>query len=411
MECWCAAGSPARSSAIRFTLVLLCPVENGFLLVNMVICVRAGTCRIRTLPAVGDDPSRTPPQGSARSCFGKDSIQLDRLLVASAGRHRQLEVGDRGRSGRGPGWPPPGCSTEWPLVVLRHPLRRFSRRSAAVGDLPMPPLPGQASKSAIDSVRSPLRSPGMVEMSLGGEPGRASRGLPEPQCLDTGARRWTAAGHGLDPWRVLRVGIGSREPLSGGMLARDRDVVVVTVNYRLGILGFLAHPALADPGQAWLDGAPWTGIGNWGLADQIAALAWVHRSHRRVRRRSGQCDPVRRVGRRDERGLTAGCTRGTRVCSTGRSSRAARPTPVRRIEQASSGRSRSPPTWYADDPPIAGEACRPSELVRAVAEFGQAGANDDDSGCSLMPVVDGGLLLVAPRRPGGHRARHPTSLC
>jgi para-nitrobenzyl esterase len=43
--------------------------------------------------------------------------------------------------------------------------------------------------------------------------------------------------------------------------------VVVTLNYRLGSLGWLAHPDLAlGPG------AP---AGNWGLLDQIAALEWV----------------------------------------------------------------------------------------------------------------------------------------
>src|SRR5439155_24774340 len=52
-----------------------------------------------------------------------------------------------------------------------------------------------------------------------------------------------------------------------GRLASRGDVVVVTINYRLGALGFAAHPALADAE---------TGIqANWGVLDQVAALRWV----------------------------------------------------------------------------------------------------------------------------------------
>jgi para-nitrobenzyl esterase len=55
----------------------------------------------------------------------------------------------------------------------------------------------------------------------------------------------------------------------GAKLAAD-GVVVVTINYRLGALGFLAHPALASR-----PGGP---TGNYGLMDQIAALGWVKRN-------------------------------------------------------------------------------------------------------------------------------------
>jgi para-nitrobenzyl esterase len=48
----------------------------------------------------------------------------------------------------------------------------------------------------------------------------------------------------------------------------DRDVIVVTVNYRLGALGFLSHPGLTNE-----EGAS----GNYGLMDQQAALRWVKR--------------------------------------------------------------------------------------------------------------------------------------
>jgi len=58
---------------------------------------------------------------------------------------------------------------------------------------------------------------------------------------------------------------GSRN-YDGAKLAAD-GTVVVTINYRLGALGFLAHPALASR-----PGGP---AGNYGLMDQQAALRWV----------------------------------------------------------------------------------------------------------------------------------------
>ena len=61
-------------------------------------------------------------------------------------------------------------------------------------------------------------------------------------------------------------GSGSVFLYRGGQLVRNGDVVVVTINYRLGALGFLGHGALRDPGGF---------VGNWGLHDQVAALRWV----------------------------------------------------------------------------------------------------------------------------------------
>lgn len=58
---------------------------------------------------------------------------------------------------------------------------------------------------------------------------------------------------------------GSSGVYDARRLAERGDIVVVTINYRLGVLGFLAHPALGPPGD----------VGNYGLADQQAALRWV----------------------------------------------------------------------------------------------------------------------------------------
>lgn len=65
-------------------------------------------------------------------------------------------------------------------------------------------------------------------------------------------------------------GAGSEPHHDGAALAR-RGAVVVSINYRLGVFGYLAHPGLSAESP---DGVS----GNYGLLDQIAALAWVKRN-------------------------------------------------------------------------------------------------------------------------------------
>ncbi|HVV66344.1 MAG TPA: carboxylesterase family protein [Rhizomicrobium sp.] len=64
---------------------------------------------------------------------------------------------------------------------------------------------------------------------------------------------------------------GSAIPLYDGTDLAKHGVVVVSFNYRLGELGFFAHPAV-------LGGKPGEESGNFGLLDQIAALEWVKRN-------------------------------------------------------------------------------------------------------------------------------------
>jgi para-nitrobenzyl esterase len=63
----------------------------------------------------------------------------------------------------------------------------------------------------------------------------------------------------------------SSEGLYDGTKLAKRGVVVVSINYRLGILGYLAHPQLSAESSVGISG-------NYGLLDQIEALRWVSRN-------------------------------------------------------------------------------------------------------------------------------------
>ena len=138
-------------------------------------------------------------------------------------------------------------------------------------------------------------------------PTRCTFGRREPQSEDclflnvwTGAKRadekrpvmvWIHGG-------ALTRGSGSLPVYDGTRLA-ERGVVLVTINYRLGPFGFLAHPALSRESSHGSSG-------NYGVLDQIAALEWVQRQYRSLWRRSRASDHLRRIGRVVERLLAGG---------------------------------------------------------------------------------------------------------
>jgi para-nitrobenzyl esterase len=67
------------------------------------------------------------------------------------------------------------------------------------------------------------------------------------------------------------IGGSSHYPLFVGSRLAARGVIVVTINYRLGVFGWLAHPELSAESPLGISG-------NWGLLDEIAALKWVQRN-------------------------------------------------------------------------------------------------------------------------------------
>ena len=66
-------------------------------------------------------------------------------------------------------------------------------------------------------------------------------------------------------------GGSSRDQLYDGARLASQGIVVVSINYRLGVLGWLAHPELSKE-------SPLGVSGNYGLLDQIEALQWVRRN-------------------------------------------------------------------------------------------------------------------------------------
>jgi para-nitrobenzyl esterase len=137
-----------------------------------------------------------------------------------------------------------------------------------VGDLrwrePQPALPWKGVRKATEFGPRCVQGPIFDDMVF--------RDQPSEDCLYVNVWTATAAADRL-PVMVwihgggFQAGSASEPRQDGARLAR-KGVVVVSLNYRLGVFGFLSHPELTkESGRG--------ASGNYGLLDQVAALRWV----------------------------------------------------------------------------------------------------------------------------------------
>ncbi|MEJ7586816.1 MAG: carboxylesterase family protein [Ferruginibacter sp.] len=117
--------------------------------------------------------------------------------------------------------------------------------------------------------------PRPVQGIVFGDMNSRSDGLSE-DCLYLNI--WTPAKPGTSGLPVLVYFFGggfvagdASEPRYDGASMAKKGSVAVTVNYRLNIFGFFAHPELSAE-------SPYKGSGNYGLLDQLAALKWVRQN-------------------------------------------------------------------------------------------------------------------------------------
>ena len=139
-----------------------------------------------------------------------------------------------------------------------------------------PPQPPAAWQGVRDCFKFGPACPQFVPMLLVGMPEMVTNAPPSEDCLYLNV--WapqTAANQKLPVLYWIHgggfvIGAASQPIYDGEELAR-LGCIVVSVNYRVGLFGFLAHPALSAE-------SPQKISGNYGLLDQIEGLRWVKRN-------------------------------------------------------------------------------------------------------------------------------------
>jgi len=165
------------------------------------------------------------------------------------------------RSGRIRGGTAPGLHVFRGVPYARAPVGARRLRP------PEPPEPWGGVREAREPAPAAPQSPGLVARLLGAGVDRCGE---DCLYLDVWTPAADAARRPVLVWLHgggFTTGSGAMGIYDGSRLARRGDVVVVTLNYRLGALGYLALSAAA--------GEEGGSLGNLGLLDQIEALRWV----------------------------------------------------------------------------------------------------------------------------------------
>jgi para-nitrobenzyl esterase len=139
-----------------------------------------------------------------------------------------------------------------------------------------PPQPAKAWEGVRECAKFGAAAPQKVSPMLNSFPGMSLGAATSEDCLYLNV--WAPAHRSGEKLPVMvwvhgggyTLGADSQPLYEATNLSR-RGVIVVGMNYRLGALGFLAHPALSAESQKGVSG-------NYGLLDQIEALRWVQRN-------------------------------------------------------------------------------------------------------------------------------------